>query len=96
MVLCSALLSATTDSNGPRSVSRAILANKGLTPRRAKANRNPRVKKRLNYEKAKKKVASMKSIYKADQAGTARTATGYTGEKSGISNKVVKSRKISV
>jgi U3 small nucleolar RNA-associated protein 3 len=34
------------DASGPRSLTRAILKNKGLTPRRAKSVRNPRVKKR--------------------------------------------------
>lgn len=92
MKLYSATLQTLQSADGPRSVSRAILANKGLTPKRAKANRNPRVKKRLKYEKAKKKVSSMKSIYKADTASAGRS--GYSGEKSGIANKVVKSRKL--
>ena len=34
------------DAGGPRSLTRAILKNKGLTPRRSKSVRNPRVKKR--------------------------------------------------
>lgn len=88
----SAALQTLQSADGPRSISRAILANKGLTPKRAKANRNPRVKKRLKYEKAKKKVGSMKSIYKADAASAGRS--GYGGEKSGIGKKVVKSRKL--
>jgi len=89
----SATLAQIASTDGPRSISRKILANKGLTPKRAKINRNPRVKKRVNYEKAKKKVSSMKSIYKADQASQGRS--GYLGEKSGIGKKVVKSRKLS-
>jgi U3 small nucleolar RNA-associated protein 3 len=73
-------------TDGPRSVSRAILANKGLTPKRGKSVRNPRVKKRQRYEKAKQKVSSQKAVYKGGLAATGR----YDGEKSGIS-KVIKS-----
>ncbi|PFH53937.1 hypothetical protein AMATHDRAFT_72960 [Amanita thiersii Skay4041] len=75
------------EANGPRSLTRAILTNKGLTPRRPKASRNPRVKKRKMFEKAKKKVASQKAIYKG---GIAETGGRYDGERTGIS-KVVKS-----
>lgn len=71
---------------GPRSLTRAILANKGLTPHRSKSVRNPRVKKRQKFEKAKKKISSQKAIYKGGIGDTGK----YAGEKSGIS-KVVKS-----
>ena len=77
------------DIDGQRSVSRAILANKGLTPRRSKSVRNPRVKKRQRFEKAKKKVASQKAVYK----GGIGDVHSYGGEQSGIS-KVVKSVKL--
>ncbi|KAI6122478.1 Sas10 C-terminal domain-containing protein, partial [Pisolithus croceorrhizus] len=73
-------------SSGPRSITRAILKNKGLTPQRSKSVRNPRVKKRQKYEKAKKKVSSQRAVYK----GGIGDASKYEGEKSGIS-KVVKS-----
>ncbi|KAG6876363.1 hypothetical protein C0993_003659 [Termitomyces sp. T159_Od127] len=73
-------------ATGPRSLTRAILANKGLTPHRPKSVRNPRVKKRLQFEKAKKKLSSQKAIYKGGLAESGR----YDGEKSGIS-KVIKS-----
>ncbi|KAF5389306.1 hypothetical protein D9757_003456 [Collybiopsis confluens] len=72
---------------GPRSLTRAILANKGLTPHRSKSVRNPRVKKRLRFAKAQKKVASQKPVYKG---GVSSGGGRYEGEKSGIS-KVVKS-----
>ncbi|KDR82716.1 hypothetical protein GALMADRAFT_238215 [Galerina marginata CBS 339.88] len=75
------------EASGPRSLTRAILTNKGLTPHRPKSVRNPRVKKREKYEKAKKKVASQKAIYKG---GLSETGGKYGGEKSGIT-KVVKS-----
>ena len=74
------------NASGPRSVTRAILKNKGLTPRRSKAVRNPRVKKRQKFEQAKKKVASQKAVYK----GGIGDVSKYSGEQSGIS-KVVKS-----
>ncbi|KAF8631771.1 hypothetical protein AX17_004986 [Amanita inopinata Kibby_2008] len=74
------------DIDGPRSLTKAILTNRGLTPRRPKSARNPRVKKREKYEKAKRKVASQKAVYKGGISETGR----YDGEKSGIS-KVVKS-----
>ncbi|KAG6830686.1 hypothetical protein H0H92_015162 [Tricholoma furcatifolium] len=73
-------------AGGPRSLTRAILANKGLTPHRPKSVRNPRVKKRLKFEKAKKKLSSQKAVFKGGLAETGR----YDGEKSGIS-KVIKS-----
>ncbi|KZT09350.1 uncharacterized protein LAESUDRAFT_756975 [Laetiporus sulphureus 93-53] len=73
-------------ADGPRALTRAILKNKGLTPHRGKSVRNPRVKKRQRFEKAKKKVASQKAVYKGGIG-----ATGvYGGEKSGIT-RVVKS-----
>ncbi|KAL5501422.1 SAS10 [Sanghuangporus vaninii] len=71
---------------GQRAASRAILSNKGLTPKRSKSVRNPRVKKRQKFEKAKKKLASQKAVYKGGIGDPAK----YGGELSGIS-KVVKS-----
>lgn len=76
--------------DGPRSLTRAILTNKGITPHRPKAVRNPRVKKRQKFEKAKKKLASQQAVYKG---GLSQTGGRYGGEKSGIS-KVVKSVKL--
>ncbi|KAI0923237.1 hypothetical protein AcV5_007441 [Taiwanofungus camphoratus] len=70
--------------DGPRALTRAILKNKGLTPHRGKSVRNPRVKKRQKFEKAKKKVSSQKAIYKGGDSGR------YEGEKTGIT-RVVKS-----
>ncbi|KAM0789940.1 hypothetical protein ACM66B_006780 [Microbotryomycetes sp. NB124-2] len=75
--------------DGPRGATRQILANKGLTPRRKKENRNARVKKRLQYDKAKKKLGSVKSVYKGGLGGSS-----YEGEKTGIGKQVVKSRKL--
>ncbi|KAI0274240.1 Sas10 C-terminal domain-containing protein [Russula aff. rugulosa BPL654] len=74
------------DTEGPRSLTRAILKNRGLTPRRSKSVRNPRVKKRQKFAKAKKVIASQKPVFKPG----AGDSTWYGGEKSGIST-VVKS-----
>ncbi|UZJ51239.1 hypothetical protein CBS101457_000559 [Exobasidium rhododendri] len=72
-----------------RSINRAIEKNRGLTPRRPKTVRNPRVKKRLRYEKAKKQLSSRGPVYKGGQGAL---EGGYLGEKSGINSHVVKSR----
>ncbi|ORX37186.1 Sas10 C-terminal domain-domain-containing protein [Kockovaella imperatae] len=74
---------------GPRALTRAIEKNRGLTPRRAKTNRNPRVKKRLAYDKAKRKVSSQGPVYKGGQSSLQGR---YSGETSGISN-VVRSKR---
>ncbi len=76
--------------DGPRSLTRAILANKGLTAKRAKSVRNPRVKKRMRFEKAQRKLASQKAVYKGGVK-----ETGYGGEMTGISVRTVKSVKLS-
>ncbi|KIK07982.1 hypothetical protein K443DRAFT_672868 [Laccaria amethystina LaAM-08-1] len=76
----------TEDVSGPRSLTRAIMANKGLTPHRPKSVRNPRVKKRQKFEKAKRKISSQKAVYSSGISDSGR----YDGEKTGIS-KVVKS-----
>lgn len=74
----------------PRAINRTIEKNKGLSQRKPKANRNPRVKKRLRYEKAQKKLSSRGPVYKGGQSSL---QGGYGGEKSGISSHVVKSRR---
>jgi len=71
--------------DGPRGLTNAILKNRGLTPHRSKSVRNPRVKKRQKFEKAKKKLSSQKAVYKGGIGESGR----YNGEKTGIS-KVVK------
>lgn len=78
-------LTAPEADDGPRALTRTILKNRGLTPHRSKSVRNPRVKKRQKFEKAKKKVSSQKAVYK----GGIGDAANYGGEKSGIS-KIVK------
>lgn len=74
-----------------RGITRQIEKNKGLTPRRPKTSRNPRVKKRLKYEQAKKKLGSRQAVFKGGQSSL---QGGYGGEASGISTHLVKSRKL--
>jgi U3 small nucleolar RNA-associated protein 3 len=65
-----------------------ILTNKGLTPYRKKENRNPRVKKRLKYQKALKKLSSVRSV-----AVDKRQLASYQGEATGIKRNLTKSVK---
>ncbi|KAG9296944.1 hypothetical protein G9A89_006899 [Geosiphon pyriformis] len=60
-----------------RQINYQILKNKGLTPHRKKEQRNPRVKHRQKYEKAKKKIKSVRHVV-TPQEGS------YGGEKTGI------------
>ncbi|KAJ1800513.1 something about silencing protein 10 [Coemansia sp. RSA 2399] len=67
-----------------RSVSYQILKNKGLMPRRTKEQRNPRVKRKNRYEKAKKKLSST--------AVQVRKLEGnYGGEATGIKSNLTRS-----
>ncbi|AOW07466.1 Sas10 C-terminal domain-containing protein [Yarrowia lipolytica] len=74
------------DDNGKRAINYQILKNKGLTPHRKKENRNSRVKKRIKYEKAKKKLASTRAVYK-------QPTGAYAGEKTGIKKNLARSTK---
>ncbi|KAF1972926.1 Sas10/Utp3 family protein [Bimuria novae-zelandiae CBS 107.79] len=82
----------TIDQDGRRQISYAIEKNKGLTPHRAKQNRNPRVKKKLKYEKSKKKLKSMKPVF--DAAKKSQGGAHYGGELTGIKKGLVRSRKL--
>ncbi|KAG8722924.1 hypothetical protein FRC08_000024 [Ceratobasidium sp. 394] len=84
-------------SSGPRSLTRAILKNRGMTPNRSpknKAARNPRVKKKLQYANAQKKLSSRQAVFKGGVEVAAAREGRYEGEKSGISGRVVKSVKL--
>ncbi|KFA67433.1 hypothetical protein S40285_00142 [Stachybotrys chlorohalonatus IBT 40285] len=75
--------------DGKRKITYAIQKNKGLTPKRSKAVRNPRVKKRMQYDAKQKKLSSIKAVYKGGEP-----KGGYSGERSGINTGVVKSIKL--
>lgn len=74
------------DDGGKRAINYQILKNKGLTPHRKKENRNSRVKKRIKYDKAKKKLASTRAVYK-------QPTGAYAGEKTGIKKNLARSTK---
>ncbi|OAQ97557.1 hypothetical protein LLEC1_06491 [Akanthomyces lecanii] len=76
-------------ADGKRKINYAIEKNKGLTPKRSKDVRNPRVKKRKQYEAKQKKLKSMKPVW---QGGEPKG--GYKGEQSGINVGVVKSTRL--
>ncbi|KAI9025454.1 hypothetical protein DFJ74DRAFT_664373 [Hyaloraphidium curvatum] len=78
------------DPDSKRATNYAILKNKGLTARKKKVDRNPRLKKRLKYEKMVKKLGSTKRIYRPGD----RRESGYKGEGTGIRTDVRKSVKL--
>lgn len=73
--------------DGKRAVSYQILKNKGLTPHRKKEHRNSRVKKRMQYDKAQKKLKSVRQVYVGDTGA-------YEGEKTGIKKGLSRSVKL--
>jgi U3 small nucleolar RNA-associated protein 3 len=75
--------------DGKRKISYAIEKNKGLMPRRKKDVRNPRVKKRKKFEEKKKKLGSIRPVYKGGEG-----RGGYGGELTGIKKNLVKSVKL--
>ncbi len=64
---------------GKRMATYKILKNKGLTPHRKKENRNPRVKRRVKYETAQKRLKDFRRV-----AVDKSRVGSYGGEKSGI------------
>ena len=80
----------TIGTDGKRKITYAIEKNKGLTPHRKKDVRNPRVKKRKKYDEKKKKLASIKPVFKGGEG-----RGGYGGELTGIKGSLVKSTKLS-
>ena len=75
-------------ADGKRKISYQIEKNKGLTPFRRKEVRNPRIKKRMKFEEKKKKLASVRAVYKGGEG-----KGGYGGELTGIKTSLVKSVK---
>ncbi|KAL2016232.1 hypothetical protein VTK56DRAFT_4037 [Thermocarpiscus australiensis] len=75
--------------DGKRQITYQIQKNKGLTPKRKKEVRNPRVKKRKKFEEKQKKLRSVKAVYKGGEG-----PGGYQGELSGIKTGLVKSIKL--
>jgi U3 small nucleolar RNA-associated protein 3 len=71
-----------------RAVTYEIMTNRGLVPHRKKENRNPRVKKRMAYDKA---VIRRKGQVREVVAGS---TASYPGEKTGIKANLSRSRKL--
>lgn len=61
----------------PRPINYAISKNKGLTPKRPDENRNPRVRNRMRFERANKRLGSFKKVSNGSSGK-------YSGEGSGI------------
>ena len=75
------------DHDKRRSITYEMSKNKGLMPKRSKLQRNPRVKHRVKYEKAK--------IRRKGQVREVRTEVKkYGGEISGINKRVKKGIKL--
>lgn len=76
-------------ADGKRAITYQIQKNKGLHAKRSKDSRNPRVKKRKKFEEKKKKLGSIKQLYKGGEG-----RGGYGGELTGIKKNLVKSVKL--
>jgi U3 small nucleolar RNA-associated protein 3 len=74
------------DPEEKRKATYKILANRGLTPYRKKENRNPRVKKRIKYDGAIKKLKSVRRVA-VDKSKIGK----YQGETTGIKNNLTRS-----
>ena len=71
------------ESEEKRAITYTIAKNKGLMPKRSKLQRNPRVKNRMKYEKAKKRrKGAVREIRDQTQK--------YSGEASGMNIRVKK------
>ena len=81
-------IAATRSPSDKRAASYEIIANRGLTPHRKKANRNPRVKKREAYQKA---IIARKGQVREVISGASGS---YGGETTGIKANLGRSRKI--
>ncbi|RLN46891.1 hypothetical protein BBJ29_002900 [Phytophthora kernoviae] len=75
-------------TSGKRGASYQIIKNKGLKAHKSKLNRNPRVKKRLQYRKAVIRRKGQVRDVRVGEAGK------YGGETTGIKSNLTRSRKI--
>ena len=73
---------------GERALSQAILKNRGLVAHKSKLNRNPRVKKREQYRKAKIRRKGAVREVRQDEGHK------YAGEETGIKSRISRSRKL--
>jgi len=80
------------EGKAKRAATYEMMKNKGLTPHRKKENRNPRVKKRIAYDKAL--VRRRGQVREVNTSGV-NTGSAYAGETTGIKANLSRSRKIS-
>ena len=71
-----------------RAISYSMKVNKGLHAKRKKEVRNPRVKKRKKFEEKKKRLGSLRPVFKGGEG------KGYQGELTGIKRNLVRSVKL--
>lgn len=71
---------------GPRKITYEMMKNRGLTPYRKKEQRNPRVKNRNKYERATKKLSSIRR-----QTTDPSQRMAYSGEATGIKSRLSRS-----
>lgn len=76
------------DTGGKRAISFSMAKNRGLTPHRKRDVRNPRLRNRRRYDTKKRKLASIRPVYRSDSQGP------YGGELTGIKTHLVKSVKL--
>jgi U3 small nucleolar RNA-associated protein 3 len=81
---------AEVEEGSKREAGRNIVANRGLVPHRSRDKKNPRVKHRVRYEKAR--VKERTSFYGKQARGDAGGA--YAGEATGIKANIARSRKL--
>jgi U3 small nucleolar RNA-associated protein 3 len=75
---------------GERAISKTILKNRGLVPHKAKINRNPRAKKRKQYDEAIKRRKGTVREVRRDEGHK------YGGEGTGIKSGISRSRKLAI
>ncbi|VVT50404.1 uncharacterized protein SAPINGB_P002746 [Magnusiomyces paraingens] len=77
------------DEEGKRALTFQILKNKGISSgKKKKEKRNSRVNKRAKYEKAQKKLKSVRRVYE-------QATSSYSGEQTGIKKNISRSVKFS-
>ena len=76
------------DNDIQRTINYNMMKAKGLTRKRPKIDRNPRVKKRMQYEKAVKKWKSNVTEFKEGPQKK------YAGENTGLKSGLIKSTKL--
>lgn len=76
------------NNTAPRRITQEIMKNRGLSTHKNKMHRNPRVTKRMQYEKAIKRRRSAVPDVRVGESGR------YGGESSGIRSDIARSRKL--